>query len=1408
MTRQGDIDFKQIIPRLGGEREAFEELCCQLAKRTLPEGTPFSRLHGAGGDGGVECFADRPNGSQVGWQAKYVFDIGKLLRQAGRSLDTALKIHPDLARYIVCFPFDLTGPTGRPGKSRLEKFREWKEEKEQTAADNGRELTVKVWPAFKLRELLLEHDSSGGIRAFFFGQSLLTREWFSEHLARVGAAAGPRYTPELNVETDLWKWFSAFGRTDDWTSEYMEKLSKCRKACDELSDAIRKTDSDAISPAWPDELQDQAQNITVDMGVLLEDSEYVLETDTSETHRVHVRQYEDLLDRLASLESRLRRNLDAKYGEGKADSPNFRQYMAEYQASFPTANLDRTREAIEALRLFHDWLSSPACSLAYDRTFILSGDAGTGKTHGVCDAAHRRLSRKLPTCVAFGHQFRGEPDPWTRLRETLGLPATLGKEGILDVLNAAGEASETPLILVIDAINETRPLRYWRDRLLAVSQDIQSRPYLRLCITCRTSFLPHCLPKKQPFQIVEHIGFSGVERIACQEFFQHYGLEPPIQPILQPELSNPLYLRLICETLHSRGLRRLPKGWRGLSLPIRAFLKEKEQQFAVEHETSVGSKIVVGSLIVIAQAIADSGKSALSWSKAQRIIEAAKPQADTLPVLEWLLHADLLIQESPPATDSFYTESFIRPAFERLGDFLIARALMDRCEGMDSVAAQLREELSMLTKDSRALAANTGVLAVLSILVPEKEPGLELPDLVEDESVRNVLVRTTVRSVPSRAPKTFSTKSALLIREALGWEGFSHEAMDAVLSTSWQPSAIDAIWLDRLLKETPLAERDAWWCYYLHDRFEPHGTVRRLIDAVFELPLDQLDSEIAERWSIALLWFTAAADRRVKDRATRAATAVLRAHPAVLSSVLQRLITCDDDHVRERALLSCYGTLIVSRDIDVVGSITELLQEIYRSEPEAFGNALIRDHIRCISDLARQLNALTDCNYPELTMQPITSEWPLELPSEDQVEAWGDLLRFWPNEFLSDFFKYSMSCLRSWEHAISRKDMARWILRRVARDLGYEGSGCYDYDHYMLSTYGGGRSRPTWAERIGKKYLWLGMYHLASRLYDHVERKREEWEREPLIEPLILLEERKIDPTLPSSVVESGDSSEAWWIKASADLGPEKSLTDFEWVARKGDIPSFKDLLLVEEPDGCQWRLLVSYPTWGRQDDEVDWSTPYRQIWVHIESYLVSKEGLIEAYDRLQGRNFFGQWMPNGAERFYKFVGEYPWAIPFNTGPEQRLGGSRYGDRPAATYSPCWNRIAVEWEYDASIPSHRQIVVPAPTLFSPGDLWWNGCDGYHLSDGRTVLCDPSIIAEGPPTLLSEKDDLLERLDKLDLRLIWTLLGEKWILGGPASQQTPRCTFSQTALLTEDGSIQVGRRTFFEDYDKNTSLKRG
>jgi len=1405
-----DFDFRKMSPRLGGQRESFEELCCQLASRTLPEGPTFTRLHGSGGDGGVECYADLPDGTRTGWQAKYVFDIDALITQAGRSLDTALKVHENLSLYIVCFPFNLTGPTRRKGKSQKEKFDAWCNTKIEGAKGAGRQLKIEAWPAHKLRSLLLDLDTAGGIREYFFNQKILSRAWFAHQFESARETAGPRYTPELNVETDLGKWFASFGRTRAWVQGAQQVIRECREPYKHFARAVQSENPGSMSPAWPEDLREDARSLSADIDSLIQLSDVLLQTIEVSAYKECVARTDLLIGRLNEMELSLVRDLEVRHRDSWSDSPGFRQFNAEYMVSFPAANLDVTREMVAELERFGKWLRSPAGRLAFRSTFVLSGVGGSGKTHGACDAAYQRLDDELLSCVVFGHEFGGEPDPWTRILESLELPISLGRDGLLDALESAAEASGAPLVIFLDAINETKPLRYWHDRLPAVVQAIRERPYLRLCVICRTSYLPHCLPDGHGLDIVEHRGFEGIEREACNPFFQHYGLTPPLTPTLQPELANPLYLRLVCETLKAQGLRELPSGWHGIAPTIRAFLSEKEKQFSAEHETALAADIVGGSLRAIARAVADSGVSVISRSQAQNAISRTRPQADALPVLDWLVHADLLTEDAPLTRDQLGTEGVVRPAFERLGDFLIASELLDQAEvsGL-KCACESGGLIWTFVNGPERLANDVEVLAALSVLLPEKSPHLELPELTEDYETKNILTRTTVRALPWRDPAAITAKTCSVARNALKIHGFSGEALDALLSVTWRASEIDAIWFHKFLARFPLARRDGWWCGYLHQSFENDGTVARLIDAASELPLDEITSDVAERWATALLWFTAAADRRVKEEAMRAATAVLAGRSEIILSVMKRMLGVDDNEVRERTLLSCYAVMIVAHDAVVTAKATVYLQQAFTANPRSFDNALIRDHIRCIAELARELSAVPEGCDPELTMRPIGTPWPLQIPSDAEIEEWRnlpweDLPKLVRSCLSDDFFTYSLRALDPWVEAVPKTDMAKWILQRIVRGFDYHDSDCKRYDAYMFGKYGGGRAKPVWAERIGKKYQWITMYQLASRLHDHAERKRDCWEPEPLCTPLILLEERKLDPTLPPKAAAEESRSDVWWITPSVDFRSSTALTDEKWVERKDDIPLMEDLLSVVEHGDLRRQLLVSHPKWNSFNEEYDRDEPYRQLWMHIQSYLVPKKDVEAAYKSLHRRNLFGEWMPRGASWLYGFAGEYPWGTAFNTEPESWHGRGSFENELPVTFSPTWNSLTVEWEYDPTHQENFQLLVPSRDFFSPSDLWWNGLTGFKVLDGRTVFEDPSASEGGPSALMADADDLLERLNKLGSRLIWTLLGEKLILGGrDMFERRPQRLFCQVAVLKEDGSIQFGDRAFFDDYDQDT-----
>src|SRR5207244_4473790 len=179
----------------------------------------------------------------------------------------------------------------------------------------------------------------------------------------------------------------------------------------------------------------------------------------------------------------------------------------------------------------------------------------------------------------------------------------------------------------------------------------------------------------------------------------------------------------------------------------------------------------------------------------------------------------------------------------------------------------------------------------------------------------------------------------------------------------------------------------------------------------------------------------------------------------------------------------------------------------------------------------------------------------------------------------------------------------------------------------------------------------------------NVERKEDSWEPKPLRTPLILVEERKLDPTLSQTTVPERKTSECWWIRSNVDLAITKDLDLVSWVKKKDDLPILQDLLQPTTHAGQRWIILTSFPGWKEYRPNMDYGTPYRDAWVHLQAYLVPKSQFRRAITALQGRNYFGGWLPGASKWLYAFAGEYPWATACNTEPDWYLGElDRLGD--------------------------------------------------------------------------------------------------------------------------------------------------
>jgi hypothetical protein len=244
-----NIDFSRIRNHDGSQDGGYEELVCQLAHLSPPEGADyFVRKEGAGGDAGVECYWKLNDGTEHGWQAKYFTDViaSNQWSQISESVKTALEKHPKLTKYYVCLPRDWTDSRKniRSGEKVNSAWDKWQEnvKKWQVLATNKRmKVEFIYWCKHEMSQMLqTDKPHFAGRALYWFGEPVLTLDDFKRVAEKSRTSLGERYTPELHLELPIARVFEGIGRTDVCWSMIQEEVAEWQQAYANLHDVFFK----------------------------------------------------------------------------------------------------------------------------------------------------------------------------------------------------------------------------------------------------------------------------------------------------------------------------------------------------------------------------------------------------------------------------------------------------------------------------------------------------------------------------------------------------------------------------------------------------------------------------------------------------------------------------------------------------------------------------------------------------------------------------------------------------------------------------------------------------------------------------------------------------------------------------------------------------------------------------------------------------------------------------------------------------------------------------------------------------------------------------------------------------------------------------------------------------------------
>lgn len=1019
----------------GSQQLAFEELCCQLHSTTPPV-TDARFIRKGTRDAGVEGYWEVPDGSEHGLQAKFFRGTPNesQMSQIDGSVKTALSKHPQLTKYIVCLPMDRDNPRIEGQEDFMQRWDTHAAKWAKWASELNRTIEFEYCGESELCRLLAT-EVNAGLERFWFGKDEFSLSWFVRRKEEsIAPLRDSRYLPNLHVDiTDLDRCIEGLTHDHTFFADVASKHSRLLKEVGTARSTVSRVGDPELNAAF-----DSFVDATNTLASIVERIPVDMKADQiSSRHRqdvlegIQIRLRQDTGAGLAKLETRLEA---LQYGDEA-------RTLTEVQQKRIRELESKLRAVGGAHSHFQNALSDESTQAAAGAFLLLDGEAGIGKSHYLARVVDGRVERGLPTLLFLGEQFKNEPI-LAQIRNRLGIGGS--NEEFLGALSSVARSCRCRALIAIDALNEADDKRFWKTELPSFLETLSNYPDICLVLSIRSTYANYCLPTNLDnwqVQRVDHPGFSGREDEAFLRYFSHFGISPTY-PVLQPEFTNPLFLKIFCEAVSSKP-DDAAAAQSSLSSLLTLYLASVNERLAEEvFETDPREQFVQRAVQSLADRMVSEKRRAVGRQAAKDIIDSIHSEPDFQKSLyRHLLHEGIITEMVNYAGSANDDDEHVRFSYERFGEFWLAESFLRSVPANDDVATRdkVKKLFQAVAGDEQSRNRNASLVESLLILVAESY-GLEITELDADVISSSSLTHAVLGSIVWRSSNAVTEQTENFIRKCLAEDRHRFAAFDCLLRVATRSHhRLNAVWLHSWLMNQSMPDRDATWSIYLHSQWQYHSSLRRIVEWAWnENSKKNCIAEVRHLCGMCLSWFFTSSNRFLRDRSTKALVALYDDSVGEFREVIAKFSDVDDLYVTERVLATACGLAMRSDDTDSVASVADVVFDQIFAEGTPPAHILVREYARLIIERAAFLRK--DSHFDMTKIRPpfhsnvslAARPWN-DLREEHDDRAFGTLvLSLWPHS--GDFARYVLGSDSTGAHAWSSdRDL---LAAAVARENG------------------------------------------------------------------------------------------------------------------------------------------------------------------------------------------------------------------------------------------------------------------------------------------------------------------------------------------------------------------------------------
>ena len=310
--------------------------------------------------------------------------------------------------------------------------------------------------------------------------------------------------------------------------------------------------------------------------------------------------------------------------------------------------------------------------------------------------------------------------PWRQAADLLDETESSVEE-LVGALECAAQAAGVRVLVLIDALNEGKGPSIWPIHLSGFLAHFARSEWIGVVLSIRSSYDELISDAVREKAVIEtHRGFGERSYDAMRTFFTHYGLELPSTPLIAPEFSNPLFLKMLCSGLQGKDATWLRHGSNGVTKIFEIYISSINKRVASRLGLSPRNNVTKKALRALVAAFPALTERWLVIGDAEDLVNRflpGRPYEESL--YRMLIIEGILVEDFSRTAHSGEGREIVFIAYDRLADYLLTEVLLDtHFDSANAVAAF--EPRGGLGEVGEGRYETQGILEALCIQLPER----------------------------------------------------------------------------------------------------------------------------------------------------------------------------------------------------------------------------------------------------------------------------------------------------------------------------------------------------------------------------------------------------------------------------------------------------------------------------------------------------------------------------------------------------------------------------------------------------------------------------------------------------------------------------------------------------------------